>query len=83
MLVVLVYSSEYLQIDSDTIIAWRAISLPGFNDLCCMVSTWYNIGLSIWRHQSDYLHILLIFQTWIHLSFELMQIFAEGDQQQF
>ena len=45
-------------------VSCRTISLPSFNVLHCKLAeiarlyTWYNIGLSIWRHQSSHLHIL-------------------------
>ena len=58
MLVVLVYPSEYLQIDSDTIIVCRSISLPGFNDLCCKVSNW----ILSWVYDIIS-HIIYIFNT--------------------
>ena len=38
--------------------------------------TWCNIGMSVWHHQSSYLHILPIIQT--SISPELMQEFANG-----
>ena len=43
----------------------RTISLPSFNGLGCKLAKIalfiysYNIGLSVWRHQSSHLHILM------------------------
>ena len=47
----------------------RTINLPSLNGLCCKLAkiallyTWYNIGLSVWHHQSSHLHIFHLFQT--------------------
>ena len=51
-------------------VAFRTISLPSFNGFCSKLTKikhylyiWCNIWLSVWRHQSSCLHILVIFQT--------------------
>ena len=40
--------------------------------------TWYNILLSVWRHQSSHLHILVIFHFFTSISPEPTQIFLNG-----